>query len=103
MSDWSWGDFIGVGCHHPYFSPTPRDFQGGGWQAPGNTSSYMARPQMDPCQGMDGYHGGSGPDPGILVYDNIVTGDPGTVMIGEGNRAGGQVRGQISGNRIFRS
>lgn len=98
----SWG-YTGGGYYNPYFSSVPQGFQHGGWQVSGNTSSYMPRPQRVPYRGTNGYQGGNGPDPGIQVYDNVVTGDPRTVMIGEGNHARGQVRGRISGNCIFRS
>lgn len=102
-SDNPWWSYIRGGWYNSYFSGRPQGFEQGGWQGSGNTSSYIPRPPRVPYQETHGYQGGNGPDPGIQVYDNIVTGDPRTVMIGEGNRAGGQVRGQISGNRIFRS
>lgn len=39
---------------------------------------------------------------GIRVHDNLVTGDPSNVVFGRGNRAGGRLTGEVSGNRVLR-
>lgn len=96
------GYYAGGGYYNYYSSGMPQDFPGGGWQGPGNSYYNMPRPQGEPFPERDDHHGSSGPDLGIVAYDNIVTGDPRTVMIGQGNHAGGRVRGRISGNRVIR-
>ncbi|MQM19654.1 hypothetical protein Taro_052660 [Colocasia esculenta] len=41
-------------------------------------------------------------DGGVLVYDNVVVGDPSGVVIGRGNYGGRRVAGRVSGNRVIR-